>query len=96
MVSLNKYANNNLLIENRIWKYRKIKKLKQKELAFFIGQKSLASQISRYERGLVIPNSEHLIKLSCALDTKIELLYPKLVQRYCQEVEDNKKKFKGQ
>jgi transcriptional regulator with XRE-family HTH domain len=91
---MNKYSNNNLLIENRIWKYRKIKKFKQKELAFLIGQKGLASQVSRYERGLVIPNSEHLIKLCCALNTKIELLYPHFVKRCYQEVEGNKKKFR--
>ena len=85
--------NNGLLIENRIWKYRKIKGLRQKELAFLIGQ-DLPSQVSRYERGLVIPNSEHLIKLCRALDTKIELLYPHLMKRCLQEVEDNKKQLK--
>ena len=90
---MNICVNNNLLIENRIWKYRKIKGLKQKELAFLIGQ-DLPSQVSRYERGLVIPNSEHLIKLCCALDTKLELLYPHFVKRCYQEVEVNKKKFR--
>jgi len=90
---MNICVNNNLLIENRIWKYRKIKGLKQKELAFLIGQ-DLPSQVSRYERGLVIPNSEHLIKLCCALDTKLELLYPHFVKRCHQEVEVNKKKFR--
>jgi transcriptional regulator with XRE-family HTH domain len=88
---MNKYINSGLLIENRIWKYRKIKRLKQRELAFLIGQKGLASQVSRYERGLVIPNSEHLIKLCCALNTKIELLYPHFVKRCHQEVANNKK-----
>ena len=90
---MNICVNNNLLIENRIWKYRKIKGFKQKELAFLIGQ-DLPSQVSRYERGLVIPNSEHLIKLCRALDTKIELLYPHLMKRWLQEVEDNKKQAK--
>jgi transcriptional regulator with XRE-family HTH domain len=90
---MNICVNNNLLIENRIWKYRKIKGLKQKELAFLIGQ-DIPSQVSRYERGLVIPNSEHLIKLCCALDTKLELLYPRFVKRCHQEVEVNKKKFR--
>jgi transcriptional regulator with XRE-family HTH domain len=90
---MNICVNNNLLIENRIWKYRKIKGLKQKELAFLIGQ-DIPSQVSRYERGLVIPNSEHLIKLCCALDTKLELLYPHFVKRCHQEVEVNKKKFR--
>ncbi|MFA5459790.1 MAG: helix-turn-helix transcriptional regulator [Candidatus Paceibacterota bacterium] len=82
--------NNSLVIENRIWKYRKIKKLKQKELAFLIGQ-DLPSQVSRYERGLALPNSEHLIKLCYALDTKIELLYPHLMKKWSQEVESNKR-----
>ena len=82
--------NNSLLIENRIWKYRKVKGFKQKELAFLIGQ-DLPSQVSRYERGLVIPNSENLIKLCYALDTKIELLYPHLIKQWHQEVENNKR-----
>ena len=93
MVSMNKYMSNNLLIENRIWKYRKIKGFKQKELAFLIGQ-DLPSQVSRYERGLVIPNSEHLIKLCRALDTKIEQLYPHLIKRWLQEVENNRRQLK--
>jgi transcriptional regulator with XRE-family HTH domain len=90
---MNKYASNNLLIENRIWKHRKIKGFKQKELAFLIDQ-DLPSQVSRYERGLVIPNSEHLIKLCRALDIKIEQLYPHLIKKWLQEVEDNRKQLK--
>jgi transcriptional regulator with XRE-family HTH domain len=66
-------------IENRIWKYRTIKGLKQEELAFLIGNAS-SSQVSRYERGLVMPTFEQLIKLCCALDIRIESLYPQLVK----------------
>jgi len=90
---MNKYVSNNLLIENRIWKHRKIKGFNQKELAFLIDQ-DLPSQVSRYERGLVIPNSEHLIKLCRALDTKIEQLYPHLIKKWLQEVEENRKQLK--
>lgn len=93
MISMNKYTNNALLIENRIWKYRKMKGFRQKELAFLLGQ-NLPSQVSRYERGLVIPNLEHLVKLCYALDTKMELLYPHLMGRWLQEVENNKKQPK--
>jgi len=77
------------LIENRIWKYRKIKGLKQEDLAFLLGQEN-ASHISRYERGLVIPKLEKLIKLSYGLNTDIESLYPELVGKWQEDVEKKK------
>ena len=80
-------------IENRIWKYRTLKGLKQEELAFLIGNAS-SSQVSRYERGLVMPTFEQLIKLCCALDIRIESLYPQLVKKWQEEVEKNKAKLK--
>lgn len=80
-------------IENRIWKYRTIKGLKQEELAFLIGNTS-SSQVSRYERGLVMPTFEQLVKLCCALNTKIESLYPELVKKWQDEMEKNTAKLK--
>ena len=84
---------NTLLIENRIWKYRNVNGLKQKELAFLIGQ-NVPSQVSRYERGLVIPKLKQLIKLCYVMDTKIESLYPQLMKKWHQEGENKKERFR--
>jgi transcriptional regulator with XRE-family HTH domain len=81
------------LIENRIWKYRNIKGFKQEELAFLIGHIT-PSQVSRYERGLITPALEQLVKLCYALDIKIENLYPQLIKKWQQEVDKNKEKLK--
>lgn len=80
-------------IENRIWKYRVAKELKQSELAFLIGQKDSA-QISRYERGLVIPNFEQLTKLCFGLDTKPEYLYPNMIKKWEEEIEIKKEELR--
>jgi transcriptional regulator with XRE-family HTH domain len=85
--------NGTSLIENRIWKYRNIKGLKQEELAFLIGHET-PSQVSRYERGLITPALEQLVKLCHALDIKIESLYPQLIKKWQQEVDKNKEKLK--
>ncbi len=84
--------NASYLVENRIWKHRNAKGLKQSELAFLIGQKNPA-QVSRYERGMVIPKLEQLVKLCHALGSDIGSLYPDLVGRWQREVEANGKKL---
>ncbi len=81
--------------ENRIWKYRITKGLKQCELAFLIGH-ATPTQVSRYERGLVMPECEQLIKLSQALDVDIDVLYPQFVEKWREEVEERKKAIKSQ
>ena len=76
-------------IENRIWKYRTAGGLKQSQLAFLIGQKN-SGQVSRYERGLVIPNLEQLMKICFGLETEIKDLYPDLITKWRQETEVKK------
>lgn len=68
-------------IENRIWKYRKIKGLNQKELAFLLNQRE-PTQVSRYERGLVIPEFEKIWKISRILEAKFEDLFPELISQW--------------
>jgi len=63
--------------------------LKQSELAFLIGQKN-SGQVSRYERGLVIPTLEQLIKICFGLETKIKDLYPDLITKWRREIEVKK------
>lgn len=80
------------LTENHIWKHRTIKGFKQDDLAFLLGQKK-PSQISRYERGQVMPQLEKLIKLSYCLGIDIESLYPHLIKKWQNEVDARKRQL---
>ena len=80
-------------IENRIWKHRIAKGLKQSQLAFLIGQKN-SSQISRYERGLAIPHLEQLVKLCYGLEVGIGSLYPQLISKWQGEVDNGKDRLR--
>lgn len=83
---------NSRLIENHIWKHRKTKGLKQEELAFLIGHNS-AAQLSRYEKGSVLPKLEQIFKLCYCLGLSIESLYPKLTRKWREEVEAKKQEL---
>ena len=80
-------------IENRIWKHRIAKGLKQSQLALLIGQKN-SSQISRYERGLAIPHLEQLVKLCYGLEVGIGSLYPQLISKWQGEVDNGKDRLR--
>ena len=80
-------------IENRIWKYRTLKGLKQEELAFLLGHKT-PTQISRYERGLVMPKVEQISKICFGLGTEIQSLYPNQIKEWQREVEIQKEKLR--
>jgi transcriptional regulator with XRE-family HTH domain len=80
-------------IENRIWKYRTLKGLKQEDLAFLLGHKT-SGQISRYERGLVMPKLEQTTKICFGLETKIKSLYPEQIKKWREEVDIRKGKLK--
>ena len=86
--------NESNITENRIWKYRNTNGLTQKELAFLIGQDK-GSQISRYEKGRMIPKLAQLIKLCYVMGIEIESLYPDLVNKWKREVEEKKEELKN-
>lgn len=74
-------------ISNRIWRYRQIKGFNQTELAFIIDHK-WPSQISRYEKGLVLCDFERIVKISRALEVEPEELYPELIEQWQSETEE--------
>lgn len=82
------------IIGNRIWKHRTLYGLKQEDLAFLIGQKN-GSQISRYEKGQMIPKLAQLMKLCYALGVELESLYPELMRKWKQEVEERREELKN-
>ncbi len=72
-------------IENRIRRKREELGYKQSDLAFLLGHKN-PSQVSRYEKGQILPDSENIFKLSYSLKTLPEWLYPGMTKKWKEEV----------
>ncbi|MBM3210617.1 helix-turn-helix transcriptional regulator [Candidatus Poribacteria bacterium] len=61
-------------IPNCLKKYRKIRGLRQKDVAKILGIKS-ASMVSRWEKGLCMPNTLNLFKLAILYRTIADALF---------------------
>ena len=60
--------------DNNLWKYRKIKGLKQKDIAYYLGIKNI-SQISRWEKGYRFPSLKNCFKLSLIYECSLNDLF---------------------
>ena len=74
MVSLN-YKK----IPNCLRKYRRVRGLKQKDVAKILGLKN-ASIISRWEKGVSFPNPKHLFRLAVLYRTMVDALFIDLIR----------------
>jgi len=72
-------------IPNCLRIYRKARGLKQKEVAEILGLKS-ASLISRWEKGVCLPNTLNLFKLSCLYRTLVDGLFIDLMRLLKEEI----------
>jgi len=79
-------------IENRIRRGREEHGYLQSDLSFLLGH-ATTSQVSRYERGLVLPDCENMLKLCYILNTLPEFLYPELPRAWRREVQERKEKL---
>jgi transcriptional regulator with XRE-family HTH domain len=79
-------------IENRIRKGREEKGYRQSDVAFLLGH-NCSSQVSCYERGQIMPDSENLLKLAYIFNTLPEGLYPEISRKWRQEVEKAREKL---
>ena len=61
-------------IPNSLRKFRRVRGLKQKEVARIMGVRS-ASMISRWEQGIALPNTENAFKLAAIYRTMVDALY---------------------
>jgi len=61
-------------IPNQLRRYRKMRGLKQKEVARLLGLKS-ASMISRWEAGLCLPSSLNVFRLAVVYRTMVDALF---------------------
>jgi transcriptional regulator with XRE-family HTH domain len=80
------------LFSNRIRKYRKESNLGQKQMAFLMGLKSVAT-LSRYENGLLTPNLENLLSLELTLGISVRRLYPDIATRIAKEIRIRREKL---
>ena len=68
----------NQRLPNLLRKYRKGRNLKQKQVAQILGLAS-ASMISRWEKGISLPNTLNILKLAAIYRTMADMMFPKLV-----------------
>lgn len=72
-------------IPNCLRKYRKVRGLKQKDVAEILGLRN-ASMISRWEKGVSFPNPMNLFRLAILYRTLVDALFIDLVRRLRKEL----------
>ncbi len=78
-------------ISNCLRKYRKLKGLKQKDVAKILKLKS-TSMISRWEKGTCLPNSMNIFKLSLLYRTLVDALFIDLMRLLKEEIQKREEK----
>jgi transcriptional regulator with XRE-family HTH domain len=78
-------------IPNCLRKYRKERGLKQKEVAEILGLKSI-SMISRWEKGICLPETLNLFKLAIIYRTMVDALFIDLMKSLKDELHKREKK----
>jgi len=73
-------------VPNSLRKYRKMRGLKQKEVAEILGLKS-TSMISRWERGFVLPKPMNIFKLSALYRTMADALFIDLLRSVKNDIQ---------
>ena len=76
-------------IPNSLRKYRKAAGLKQREVAKLLGLKS-ASMISRWERGVCLPELPNVFKLALIYRTMVDALFMDLRNALKEEIKKKK------
>ena len=73
-------------VENRIWKYRKILNLSQRQVSFLLALNG-TSQISKWEKGVKVPSLTNALRLSHILKISVEDLFSGLSLCLKKEIE---------
>lgn len=68
-----------VLFPNRLWTARKRKRLGQKQVGVLIDR--TVAEVSRYERGIHLPELEILIALEIVYGTPLRLLFPEIYEK---------------
>jgi len=76
-------------IYNRIRRKREENGYRQSDVDFMLGHKN-SSQVSCYERSLIMPDSENMMKLCYCLNTMPEGLYCEITKKWKNEVDEKR------
>jgi len=74
------------VIPNCLKKYRKVRGFQQKDVARVLGVKS-SSMISRWEKGICLPNTKNLFKLAVLYRTMADSLFIDLIREMRSEIQ---------
>jgi len=78
-------------IPNCLRRHRKARGLRQKDVAKVLGLKS-ASMISRWEKGVCLPNTINLFKLAVLYRTMSDALFIDLIRELRSEIQKREEK----
>ncbi len=82
-------------VPNLLRKYRKVRQLRQKDVAKILGLRS-ASRISRWEKGLCMPSAMNLLRLSVVYRVMVDAVFPDLLRSLRQELKKREEEMLGQ
>ena len=74
------------IINNRLWRHRKMQQLSQQQVAFLLGHQK-TSQVSRWENGDKIPTLENALLLGHILKAPVEALFADLAAKVNERVD---------
>ncbi len=78
-------TNINNTIKNNLWRARQRSGFERKQIAFLLSRK-VADEISRYEKGINLPNLKNALKLEIIYQTPIRLLFQDLFEQSRNEI----------
>lgn len=70
---------------NLLRKYRKVRGLKQKQVAKILNLKS-PSRVSRWEKGLCLPSFSNALRLAVVYRVMVDVIYPDLLANLRDEI----------
>jgi transcriptional regulator with XRE-family HTH domain len=78
-------------IPNSLKRYRKARRLRQKDVAMILELKN-TSMISRWEKGIFLPNTINIFKLAIIYRTMVDALFPDLLNTLRSDVQKRENK----
>ncbi len=78
-------------LPNRLKKYRRVRGLKQKEVAKILGLKS-ASMLSRWEKGICLPRPLNMFKMAILYRTMVDAVFVDLRRALLGEIRKQEEK----
>ena len=79
-------------MSNLLRKYRKVRGLKQKDVAKILNLKS-PSRVSRWEKGLCLPSFSNALRLAVVYRVMVDVIYPDLLANLRDEIMAREKKI---